>query len=187
MIDIKLSPLPVPAFFLAVFIILPLLSGCSSDGLHKLFNKAEYWQRSDIREAAYMDPVKAQDLLHRHISQCVSTVKEQESMAALRGAMPPEKPGDGNLARWDTPERDGYLRAEHYPYHDFESCMIHKGWERAAYLPQDVANNSRAAYLDHVHPDRKKERVQNSGRRQSATGKDHEKKNKANNHSYINL
>jgi len=60
------------------------------------------------------------------------------------------------LDRWDTPARDGFLHSEHMDYHDFESCMMAKGWERVEYLPYDKAALARQQYLDQYAPKKKK-------------------------------
>ncbi|MBU0860211.1 MAG: hypothetical protein KJ667_09755, partial [Alphaproteobacteria bacterium] len=63
------------SLLLATVLLCAALSGCSGKvPLANLFNKAEFWQRTDIREAAYMGRDKAQDLLHRDIAKCVSDV-----------------------------------------------------------------------------------------------------------------
>lgn len=174
--------------FACIVTMLPL-TGCGGGSLHKLFNDAEYWQRIDIREAAYMPQDKAQNLLHRHISQCVSTLREQETMAALRANMPGDEPRTtpaGDLAHWDTPAREAYLYAEHQPFHDFEHCMQHKGWERTKHITPAVGAAARSGYLDHVDPKRKKERTRRTSRYKGTTDDNKSKKTDSQN-SYLNF
>lgn len=144
------------------------LSAC---GGRIFFNEAEYWQRTDIRESAYMDVTHAQNLLHRDIAGCTAAVREQDSMAALRQAMPadgrldPQSP-EGQLAHWDAPARNGYLHNEHMPFHDFEGCMHHRGWERTAFLDKASAARSRKDYTQYVDPEAR-DRVNNTGNHSS--------------------
>lgn len=51
------------------------------------------------------------------------------------------------MGQWETPKRDGALRAEYLDYSDFETCMHSKGWERVQHLPYDVAERSRETYI----------------------------------------
>ena len=133
-----------------------LLAGCAGWTLDFRLKNADYWQRADLRTAAYMDEVELQYTLNRDVARCTAEVRDQERLAALRNAMPAEgrgvdpKRAGGYMAGWDTPERDGYLMAEHYPFHDFETCMIHRGWERVSTVPRDVAKRSREAWKDHA-------------------------------------
>ncbi len=103
---------------------------------------------------------KVQQMLNRDISRCVVEIRELERLGAIRVAMPadagedgmiedPDSP-EGALAAWETPEREGDLRAEHLDYHDFETCMIDKGWERVEYMPYDMARKSRANYAETI-------------------------------------
>jgi len=120
-------------------------------------DEAQYWQRSNTTEAIYMNGPKAQQLLNRDISRCVVELRELDNLGALRRHIPADNDINGNtpdpntpqgeMAQWDSPEREGYMRAEHLPYHDFEGCMVAKGWDRTEYLPYDVADRSRSDYL----------------------------------------
>ena len=111
--------------------------------------KGQYWQRAETSSAIYQRGPKAQQMLHRDIAKCTYEVRELKRLGSLRASTPadPDSQGrvpdpstpEGRLAGWETPERDGYLYAEHSDFHDFETCMIASGWERVEYLPYDVA------------------------------------------------
>jgi hypothetical protein len=146
------------------------LAACSGTTLvQKVENESQYWQRADVSEAAYMEGPKSQQMLNRDISRCVVEIRELERLGAIRTATPadtqnygvppnPHTP-EGQLADWDTPERDGYLRAEHLDYHDFETCMIYKGWERVEYLPYDLAEKSREEYITNITGEKYRSKV----------------------------
>lgn len=109
-------------------------AGCET-GKPKVDN-AQYWQRSAASETVYINGPKAQQLLNRDISRCVTELRELERLGQIKDAIPTNhrgrilNPDEMELNRVDTPERDGYLFAEHKNYQDFESCMRHAGWER---------------------------------------------------------
>lgn len=122
--------------------------------------RADYWQRSDVTSAIYMRGPKAQQTLHKNIAGCTNEIRELQRLGSIRRATPadthnghvhnPRTP-EGKLATWNSPERDGFLFAEHLDYHDFETCMLSKGWERVENLPHDVARESRTNYLETVY------------------------------------
>ena len=139
-----------------------LMAACTSDfsDEHKILHDSHYWQYRDISDAAYQRGPKAQQMLSRDISRCVTEIRELERLGAIRYVTPadtmstgevpdPDTPA-GSLAEWESPTRDGYLRAEHLDYHDFETCMMHKGWERVAHVPYDVAEESREVYIESI-------------------------------------
>lgn len=155
----------IPAHVIPALAVISVftLAGCHTVK-NPFFNNAEYWQRIDLREAVYMDRTEAHGMLHRDIARCVTDVREQESKAATRNAIPADgitnrHSAPGYMAGWDTPARHGYLLNEHMSYHDFESCMVWRGWERIGKVPRDVAVNSRDTYLDHVNPKRREQRA----------------------------
>ena len=131
-----------------------------------------YWQRAETSSAVWQRGPKAQQMLFKDIARCTNEVKELQRLGAIRNAMPadPDKNGnvpnpdssEGKLAAWETPERDGYLRAEHSNYHDFETCMQFAGWERVQYLPYDVATEARENYVETILTERRRT---NSGER----------------------
>ncbi len=122
---------------------------------------AQYWQRSNASSAIYLQGPKAQQMLQRDIAHCVTDVRELERLGSVRPAIPgevhqpnlnvpdPREP-EGALELEQTPRRDHYLYEEYYNYHDFESCMNNKGWERVQYLPYDRADSSRIQYLEAI-------------------------------------
>lgn len=126
------------------------------------FDNADYWERASIEEAAFVDSAVLQKTLHKDIATCVRAVRDIERLAPMREAFPPEySPGaDGDidkarLERWQTPEREGMLRTEAYPYVDFETCMRHHGWQRTRAMPKEMARESRAQYLTNMGYDTK--------------------------------
>lgn len=139
--------------------------------------EAKYWQRNSASSSLYMQGPKAQQLLHQDISRCVSEIKELEKLGEIRRAVPANY-NSGNeletrtasqqeLDQWDTPARDGLLYNEHLEYHDFETCMGAKGWERLEHLPYDEADMARKDYLDRYG--KKKKRKPNYGARENVT------------------
>lgn len=137
------------------------LSACSSTPTQsQLMNDAHYWQKTSTSEAIYQRGPKAQQMLNRDIARCTTELREMDRLGFLRthtpgdtgpGGVPDVNSPEGKLAQWETPERDGYLYAEHSDYHDFETCMMAKGWERIEHLPYDVAKESRADYINAIN------------------------------------
>jgi len=134
------------------------LGACAANSPNEIVNKGQYWQRASVSDAAYMQGPKAQQMLNNDIATCVSELRELERLGQLRDAIP-ANPHDGRvlssdemaLDAFETPERTKYLLSEHGNYHDFETCMIAKGWERVKYVPYSVAHESRKNYLkNHV-------------------------------------
>ncbi len=118
---------------------------------------AKYWQRKNASSALYLQGPKAQQMLHKGISECVTEIGELEKLGEIRRAVPSSynsgnsieirTASQGTLDQWDSPDRDGYLYAEHLDYHDFETCMGAKGWERVEFLPYSAADKARDDYL----------------------------------------
>lgn len=123
------------------------LTACSS-GPRANVKSGQYWQRVSASEAAWQQGPKVQQMLNRDIGRCVTELRELESIGAVKHAIPTDahgrvlNPDELALYDWDTPERDGHLLAEHSNYHDFETCMLDKGWERVKYVPFDVARRA---------------------------------------------
>lgn len=138
------------------------VAACSSDP--KLEN-AQYWQRSSATSALYLEGPKAQQGLHENIASCTHEINELVRLGAIRRAIPadtvngqvpdPSTPS-GRMAGWESPQRDGYLYAQHSDYHDFETCMGSKGWERVEYLPYTTADRARKDYIENMSQDKKK-------------------------------
>ncbi len=130
---------------------------------YDLLTEPHFWQRAEATSAIYQRGPKAQQMLNRDISRCVTELRELERLGAIKHATPaaivngvvpdPNTPA-GNMAQWDTPERDGYLRAEDLEYHDFETCMMSKGWERVEHVPYDIADEGRENYIEAVTGER---------------------------------
>jgi hypothetical protein len=139
-----------------------VLSACASE---PTIEDAQYWQRSSVTSSLYLEGPKAQQTLHENITSCTNEINELQRLGEIRRAIPaetvngqvpdPETP-QGRMAGWDSPERDGYLRAEHSDYHDFETCMTAKGWERVEYLPYATADRARQEYLDNMNKGKKR-------------------------------
>jgi hypothetical protein len=135
------------------------LSACAETASTRqhLIKNANFWQRASVSDAAYMDGPKSQQMLHRDIARCVTELRELEQLGTIRNAIPAEnaryrrpQSAEHEMSKWDTPERDAYLLAEHGNYHDFETCMIDKGWERVEHVPYDVAKKSRENYVEAI-------------------------------------
>ncbi len=126
---------------------------------------AQYWQRSSATSALYLEGPKAQQGLHQDIASCTYEIDELIRIGAVRrvipadtvnGKVPDPSTPEGRMAGWESPQRDGYLYAEHSDFHDFETCMGSKGWERVEYLPYTTAERSRKEYLENMNKDKKK-------------------------------
>lgn len=127
-----------------------------------------YWQRAETSSAVWQRGPKAQQMLFKDIARCTNEVKELQRLGAIRAVTPADPDHNGNvpdpnsakgrLAGWETPERDGYLLAEHSDYHDFETCMQFAGWERVEYLPHDVAVEARETYVETILTERRRSR-----------------------------
>lgn len=139
------------------------IAGCSSvPSTKEQLAKAngQYWQRAETTSALYMRGPKAQQMLNQDIARCTGEIRELQRLGAIRTAMPGDNDKNGNvpdtntpegrLAQWDSPERDGYLYAEHLDYHDFETCMQAKGWERVEYMPYKIADEARDTYVETI-------------------------------------
>lgn len=149
------------------------LTACS---LEQRLEGASYWQRVDTTSSLYMRGPKAQQMLHQSISDCTSSLQELRRLGELREAIPANyntgndlsdrTAAEQELDAYETPQRDGYLRSEYLDYHDFESCMYSKGWERAEFLPYDDLGRAQKAYAEE-YLDRK--RTKDMGDRENVT------------------
>jgi len=117
----------------------------------------QYWQRSSVSSAIYMQGPKAQQALHRDIARCVSEVKELQHLNKSKSPFIINKstqrlhnPDQKKHMGYNTPEYNGYLLSEHTNYHDFDSCMAHKGWERTQYIPYDISERARNSYIKSI-------------------------------------
>ncbi len=134
----------------SLLLIVPL-TACTGNVINKL--EGQYWQRTSVSEAAYIQGPKAQQMLSRDISRCVFELRELERLGMIKNAIPTDHhgrvldPDELAMKDWDTPERDGHLLSEHGDYMDFETCMRDKGWERIEHVPYDVAEKGRENYV----------------------------------------
>lgn len=133
--------------FAILGVSLMVLAGCAQQAERPDMERADYWQRANASSALHLQGPKAQQQLHIDIAACTHEIREIRRLERVRAAVPADNIGGGTLEAWDTPERDGYLRAEHHQYHDFETCMQHKGWQRTAYLPHDEVNKANRNYV----------------------------------------
>lgn len=149
-------------FRFALLLVLCVGVACTPQPKNKKYLREEghYWQRANVSSAIHMRGPKAQQRLNQDLSRCVVEIRELTGLNAIRQITPAERGGyadapdpdapAGKLAKWDTPSHEGALRAEHLPYHDVETCMQDKGWERAEYLPYDTAEQARDSYIETV-------------------------------------
>lgn len=143
-----------------------MLSACGSAVNERIKFGSQYWQRVSSSESIYMRGPKAQQILNRDIARCVTELRELERLGAVKNAIPTDisgrvlDPDETEMAGWDAPERDQHLFAEHSDYHDFEGCMLAKGWERVLFVPYDVSEEARDTYLDSHVDHRYRSRVE---------------------------
>lgn len=133
---------------------------------------AQYWQRIESSSALHLQGPKAQQTLHQDIARCVAQVNELEKLGSIREGVPAdlEKPDDSELAKWDTPQKDGYLGADHLDFTDFETCMRDGGWERVEHLPYDVADRARNTWIKTIIGEKKTEKGGNVKAASSSEG-----------------
>lgn len=131
---------------------------------------SRFWQREKTSEAVYMRGPKAQQMLHRDIATCTAEINELTRLGAIKSSFPPDPSQSGrtssgksyaypqsqekDIAKWDTPEREGYLFTENGDYYDFDGCMMAKGWERTKFVDYDVIRQSRDNYIEAVEDTR---------------------------------
>lgn len=135
------------------------LAACGTYSPNEIVDKGQYWQRASVSDAAYMQGPKAQQMLNNDIAACVAELRELERLGQVRDAIPANPHNDQVLSseemalkNYEEPERVKYLLSEFGDYHDFETCMIAKGWERVKYVPYSVASESRKNYMkNHVN------------------------------------
>lgn len=113
-----------------------------------------YWQRVEDKSALWMTGPKAQQELDQNIASCVREVDELVEIGALRETMPPDTHSEyhrsleasGDLDYYDTPTRYGDHMVSHTNFHDFESCMRDKGWERVRFVRYSTAKQAKTTY-----------------------------------------
>lgn len=139
------------------------LSACAQQPQSTL-ERADYWQRANTSSALHLQGPKAQQQLHIDIATCTNEINEIRRLEQVRAAVPADQAGASTLEDWDTPKRDGYLYAEHHMYHDFETCMQYKGWQRAAWLPYTEVDKANRDYIQN-----KSKRGGKGGERENVT------------------
>ena len=113
-----------------------------------------YWQRIESHSALYLTGPKAQQIMEQNIAGCVREIDELVELNAYRETLPPATHNDYHealdnnrkLEYWDSPSRLGDLMVDHSDYHDFESCMRSKGWERVKYVRYQQADTAQETY-----------------------------------------
>lgn len=137
------------------------LTACGTGMNTEIDQNGRYWERADTTDAIFQQGPKAQQMLFQDIARCVSTINEMQRLGAIKNAIPAETFNAGaekdsvdaannRLAKYDTPEREGYMRTEYYDYTDFETCMSDKGWQRIKYINYEVASKARTDYLETI-------------------------------------
>jgi len=114
-----------------------------------------YWQRVEDDSALWMTGPKAQQTLDENIATCVREVDELVQLDALRQTTPPDTHSEyhralkasGDLDYYDTPTRMGEHMVSHTDFHDFESCMRDKGWERVNYVRYQTEMKSKETFI----------------------------------------
>ena len=109
-----------------------------------------YWQRVEDNSALWMTGPKAQQQLDQDLAGCVREVDELVELGALRETTPPDTHSEylralrasGDLDYYDTPTRLGSHKISHTDFHDFESCMRVRGWERVRFVRYDAARQA---------------------------------------------
>ena len=130
---------------------LAVTAGCSST--KPKVDNGQYWQRTNASESIYINGPKAVQLLNRDIARCVTELRELERLGQIKDAIPTNSkgrvlnPDEAELKRVDSPEREGYLFAEHKNYHDFESCMDHAGWERTTTVSYEAVERAESNFF----------------------------------------
>ncbi|HRI75636.1 MAG TPA: hypothetical protein PLX33_01465 [Alphaproteobacteria bacterium] len=115
-----------------------------------------YWQRVEDNSALWMTGPKAQQQLDQDLAGCVREVDELVELGALRETTPPDTHSEyhraldasGDLSFYDTPTRLGNHKVSHTDYHDFESCMRVRGWERVRFVRYDAARQAQKTHKE---------------------------------------
>jgi len=132
------------------------VTACTGRPVYRNFEGPHYWQRVSTSESIYQQGPKAQQMLQRDVAHCVIELRELERMGLVKDAIPTDiegrilDPDELELRDWDKPARDQHLYMEHGNYHDFESCMLFKGWERVAHVPYDMKERNMKDYIEAV-------------------------------------
>jgi hypothetical protein len=132
-------------------LLLPLLAltvACTQTHRTSIEDNAAFWERTDAVSALYMRGPKAQHTLHKDIASCVSEVKELSRLGTIRDANPPRniEMNVGLAHNWQSPRGDGPTHTEFRDFHDFESCMNFKGWNRVNYVTPTAMQTGKTNY-----------------------------------------
>jgi len=150
------------SLILAGTLVMALLSACGDTPVNRgaMMTDPHYWQRTQTSSALLNHGPKAQQMLHRDLSHCVTELNELEKLGAVRGAhagelhgasyFPPPNAPDYVLESWKSP--DAYLtqRHNHLDYYNLDSCMRHKGWERMMHVPYNIRDHNRGLYTETI-------------------------------------
>ena len=102
-----------------------------------------YWKRADDNSALYLTGSKAIARLDEDVSFCTYKVEKMVELNALHETMPPDTTHISGrtdaLAYYDTPTRLGAAKTSHTDLHDFEGCMLSRGWMRQNYIRPQIA------------------------------------------------
>ena len=128
--------------------LVTLTAACAQTQHTSVEDNAAFWERTDNVSALYMRGPKAQHQLHKDISSCVSEVKELSRLGTIRNANPPRgiEANVGLAENWQSPKGDGPLHTEFRDFHDFETCMNFKGWNRTNYVRPQTMDKARTNY-----------------------------------------
>lgn len=149
----------IPLFSLLVFLQAPAFG----QELKNPGYNGEYWQRIHVADAAYQQGAGAQDMLNRNIATCAAEVQVLEKLGSIEKSSrkPAGKRAYDNRATPPPPNANVDIDGD---FHDFESCMILKGWERVEFIPYGTADAARRNFFDnHVGYEEKRVPGPNDG------------------------
>lgn len=141
---------------------------------------SQYWQRSSASESIYLQGPKVQEMLTHDIAKCVTEIRELERLGHIKNGIPTDKngrvpdPDERKILGYDSYDRDGHLMSEQMQYHDFETCMSSKGWERVKYVPYDVSEDAKLDYYENLHDGYKRKIDAANRKRSSSSANDYE-------------
>ena len=141
-------------FIMLMLCLTASVSSCAGKKLSQV-----YWQRIEDSSALYLTGPKAQQELEENIATCVHEIDELVILGAIRETTPPDTHSEyhqpleasGDLDYYDTPTRLGSKKVAHSDFHDFESCMRSKGWERVRYVRYETDMKAQKTYRKTKH------------------------------------
>jgi hypothetical protein len=126
-----------------------LLSACEAP-VNKYADKIspDFWQRTGSTTSLHMEGPKAQQMLSRDISRCITELRELKLLGALRDAKSSDESEDEieKLKEMKKPDDDEVLFSSYLEYQNFEKCMESKGWERMEHVPYDATDITKPDY-----------------------------------------